>query len=265
MLDLELPPTQVPDLVLVQEEPALELAFPQTFTQPELGALQRERIPNVEALVAKILSNYNANAIAGLGADYQALVSEFAPLFTWAMASWDYLLSTQGCRFVPRNLERKIGIRGDYTAFSDKDFSRLVHRVFRQCVLDFAQQPDARSLAEWLRRHFWPMTLKVYEKLEEPADPHQRTLTAYSYLRCVPYKFLNNYHHELVYSATKQLPPNQRQAIETYFLHFYTESATANAISIPRETSSALLRGGLTQLLIHDRLVYCLLRQIERY
>lgn len=256
---------QVPDLELVQEEPALEIALPQTFTQPELITLQRGKIPNVEALVAKILSKYKANAASGLGADYQALVTEFSPLFEWAIASWDYLLSTRGCRFVPRNLERKIGIRGDYRAFTDKDFSRLVHHIFRQCVLDFAQQPYAQSLPEWLRQYFWTMSLKAYEKLEQPANPHQRTLTAYSYLRCVPYKFLNDYHHEIVYSATKQLLPNQRQAIETYFLHFYTESATADAMSISRETSSQLLWQGLTRLLIHNRLVYCLLRQIERY
>lgn len=265
MLDLELPQTQVPDLVLVQEEPALEIALPQTFTQPGLTSLQLGKIADVEALLAKIISNYKTNVIAGLGTDYQALVSEFAPLFAWAMASWDYLLSTQGCRFVPRNLEHKIAIRGDYRAFSDKDFSRLVHRIFRQCVLDFAQQPQARSLSEWLRQHFWTMTLVAYEKLEEPPDPHQRTLSAYSYLRCIPYKFLNDYHHELVYSATEELPPNQRQAIETYFFRFFTESATADAMSIAKETSTELLRQGLTSLLIHDRLVYCLLRQIERY
>ena len=266
MLTLDLEPAQQDGrLVFVQEEPALEIALPQIFDQPGLTTLQRGKLPHVEALVAKIYRNTRADPQAGLGADYQELVTEFAPLFTWTIACWDYLLSTEGCRFVLRNGEQKGGARGDYRVITDKDYSRMVHGMFRSCVLAFAQTPEAPSLSAWLRQRFWPLVLAAYRRLEQPPDPRQRTLTPYSYLRCIPYAFLNDYHHALVYSTVQQLPEQERQAIDTYFFRFCTEAATSAAMNCSIDESLARLRQGLIKLLINHRLVYCLLRQIERY
>ena len=264
MLELDLEPLQDTE-VLVQDEPALEIALPHVFERPDLMALQRGRLANVEALVAAIGQRHRADPQGPLGRDYQELVQEFAPLFTWAIACWDYLLSTEGCRFVPRNGEQKFGARGDYRAFSDKDYSRLVHGLFRTCVLEFHQHPNALSLSAWLREHFWPLVTEAYRRLEQPPDPCQRTLTPYSYLRCVPYQFLNDFHHDLVYGTLQHLPERERLAIETYFLRFYTEPATANAVGCSTDECLERLRHGLVKLLLNDRLVYCLLRQIERY
>lgn len=251
--------------VYVQDEPALEIALPQVFDQPPLVQLQRGRLPNVERLVAHIARQQQARPDGGLGADYQELVGEFLPLFTWAMACWDYLLSTQGCRFVPRTSTQRHGIRGDYRVVTDKDYSRMVHAIFRSCVLEFAKDPVPSSLAQWLRPRFWPLVSEAYRRLEDPPDPRQRTLTPYSYLRCIPYEFLNDYHEDLVTAKLKRLPAAEAQAIDAYFLRFYTEPAAAEAIGRPIEELNALLRQGLTKLLISERLVYCLLRQIERY
>lgn len=251
--------------VYVQDEPALEIALPQVFDQPPLGQLQRDRLPNVELLVAHIARQQQARPDGGLGPDYQELVAEFQPLFTWATACWDYLLSTQGCRFVPRTGAQHYGIRGDYRVVTDKDYSRMVHAIFRNCVLEFAKDPAPSSLAQWLRPRFWPLVSEAYRRLEDPADPRQRTLTPYSYLRCIPYEFLNEFHVKLVAAKLKQLPVAESQAIDAYFLHFYTEPAAASAIGRPVEELTQLLRQALTKLLIHERLVYCLLRQIERY
>ncbi len=266
MLELDLELGQDPQrTVYVQDEPALEIAMPQVFEQPALTTLQRGKLANVEALVAHLFRRYQAEPTAAWGPDYQELITEFQPLFAWAIACWDYLLSTEGCRFLPRNGKQKLAARGDYIAMTSGDYSRLVHGLFRACVLEFAQQPQAPSLSQWLREHFWPLVLDAYRRLNAPADPRQRTLTPYSYLRCVPYEFLNEFHHDLVYTAVRCLPEREWQAIDTYFLHFYTESATADTLHCPPEDSLGLLRRGLTTLLIHDRLVYCLLRQIERY
>ena len=265
MLELDFPLIDDAETVLVQDEPALEIALPRVFDQPELKVLQREKLANVEARVAKIYRSYQVDPKAGLGADYQELVAEFQPLFTWAIACWDYLLSTEGCRFVLRNGEQKGGARGDYRAVTDKDYSRLVHGIFRTCVLDFAQCPSAPSLGAWLRERFWPFVLEMYRRLEQPPDPRQRTLTPYSYLRCVPYQFLNDFHHELVYTAAQRLPESAWQAVDAYFLHFYTESATAEALGCSLEECRSRLRQGLITLLLNNRLAYCLLRQIERY
>ena len=254
-----------PRAVLVQEEPDLELALPHVFEQPDLKTLTRQRLAHVEGLVAKIYRGYQTNPKAGLGAEYQDLVTEFAPLFAWALSCWDYLLSTEGCRFVPRNGEQKGTARGDYRVVTDKDFSRLVHAIFRTCVLEFAQTPQVPSLTQWLRPRFWPLILEAYRRLENPPDPRQRTLTPYSYLRCVPYQFLNDFHHDLVYSTVWALRDPERQAIEVYFLHFFTEAATAEALGRPVEECVSQLRQALLTLLLNHRLVYCLLRQIERY
>ena len=141
----------------------------------------------------------------------------------------------------------------------------MVHGLFRTCMLEFAQQPAAPSLGQWLRERFWPLVVAAYRQLDQPADLRQRTLTPYSYLRCVPYEFLNDFHQDLVYSTVQQLPPIEWQAIDVYFLHFFTEPASAEALGCSLEACLTALRQGLTKLLINDRLVYCLLRQIERY
>lgn len=254
------------DVVQIQEEPALDIALPQVFVQPKLTTLQRGKLPNVERLAAWLYRiHVEQNGTGPLGPDYQALVNEFQPLFTWAMACWDYVLSTKGCRFVLRNGDEKLYCRGDYRAVTDKDYSRLVHRIFRQCVLEFAKSSPAQSLAGFLRTRFWDAVVEAYCQLEEPPDPRQRKLTAYSYLRCIPYRFLNDFHQELVYRTIQRLPQDELAAIDLYFLCFYTVQAAAQAMGLPLETSEEILRRGLLTLLIEHRLVYCLLRQIERY
>jgi hypothetical protein len=265
MFDLGVAQELEPETVQVQEEPALEIALPQVFEQPRLMTLQRGKLPHVEALVARILRQHQEHSEEPLGEDYQELVHEFQPLFAWAIACWDYVLTTEGCRFLPRNSRNKLGMRGDYVALDDGDYSRLVHRVFRACVLGFAQAPSEPCLNRWLRERFWPMVLETYRRLENPPDPRQRILTPYSYLRCVPYAFLNDVHQELVYTTAKGLPPLEWQAIDAYFLHFFTEATSAQTIGTSIEEWAQRLRQGLTTLLIHHRLVYCLLRQIERY
>ena len=276
MLELDLVPLQDPGTVYVQDEPALEIALPQVFVQPILTALQRGKVPRVEALVAQIFRRHQADPDGPLGPDYQELVTEFQPLFAWTIACWDYLLSTEGCRFVPRHPgptratggasgQQRLGARGDYRALTDRDYSRMVHGIFRTCVLEFARQPGEGSLSQWLRERVWPIILETYRCLENPPDPRQRILTPYSYLRCIPYQFLNEFHHELVYATVQRLPMTEQQALDAYFLHFYTEAAAAESLGSSVEELLAWLRHGMLTLLINDRLVYCLLRQIERY
>ena len=265
MLELGLDVSQEHETVYVQDEPALEIALPQVFTQPALTVLQRGKLPHIEALVAQIFRRHQEDPYGSLGQAYQELVSEFQPLFTWATACWDYLLSTEGCRFLPRHSKQRAGTRGDYYALSDKDYSRMVHGIFRACVLEFARDPSAPSLSQWLRERFWALILAAYRHLENPPDLRQRTLTPYSYLRCVPYQFLNEFHHDLVYTTAQRLPTREWKGLDAYFLHFYTETASAESLGVSIEEWRVSLSHALTTLLVHHRLVYCLLRQIERY
>lgn len=249
----------------VEDEPDLEIAIPQVFTQPVLTYLSRGKLPHLEARISNLYQQHQQHAEEGLGPDYQLIVSEYQPLFTWAMSCWDFLLSTEGCRFVARIAEHKVNRRSDYRVITDKDFSRLVHRVFRQCLLDFAQDPTLPSFTQWLREQFWQRILAIYSKLNQPTDSKQRLLTPYSYLRCSPYEFLNDYHQDLVYSHLHHLPSKQAKAVHAYFLMFYTQPACAESLDCSTEECLSLLRQGMTQLLTSRRLVYCLLRQIERY
>lgn len=262
-LDSQLEPL---DLVHVQEEPALEIALPQVFDQPVLTVLRRGKLAGPpEAAARRIAAAHQAAPDSGLGGDYQELVTEFAPLFAWATACWDFLLTTEGVKFLPRRGEQKWYARGDYRAFSDRDYSRLTHGVFRACVLEFAALPDGLSLAGWLREQFWPRVLAGYRRLDQPADSRQRALTPYSYLRCVPYQFLSEFHHDLVYRTVQRLPEMLGQAVEAYFLSFFTLDASAQALGCAPQECQERLRQALTHLLVQERLVYCLLRQIERY
>ena len=279
MLELSFEPIQDSGTIRVQDEPALEIALPEVCIQPELTMLQRGKLPNVETAAIELAQRHLADPASLLGSDYQELVNEFQPLFTWAIACWDYLLSTEGCRFLPRQGEQRYGMRGDYRAVTDKDFSRLIHKLFRTCVFEFANAKSQASLTNghasephepprlgpWLRQRFWPLVRETYRRLEQPADLRQRILTPYSYLRCVPYHFLNDFHHELVYTTAQRLPILEWRAIDAYFFHFYTEVASAQAMGCSVEESMGWLRQAMIKLLLRDRLVYCLLRQIERY
>ena len=251
------------ETLLVEDEPALEIALPQVFAQPPLTCLQRNKLPHVEWLVAKLARTH----VEGqpLGSDYQALVNEFSPLLSWAVSCLGFVLSTEDCRFVLRKGDEKLLCRGDFRAVTYQDFSRLAHRIFRQCVLDYAQAMPEASFAGYLRGRFWDRLVGTYRALDTPPDPRQRKLTAYSYLRCVPYQFLNPYHQTLVCMTVERLPGNERQALASYFFEFFTREATAQSLGCPVDAVEAALKRSLLGLLIHQRLVYCLLRQIERY
>ncbi len=256
MVDLDLESVDA-ECIAVQAEPALELALPQVFVQPALTIVRRGKRSDVDTLLATIAQHHQQHPDEPLGEDYQALVTEFQPFFVWTTACWDYLLSTEGVRFLSRH--------GDHRVATDKDYSRLVHRTFRECLFTYAQHPRTQSFGQWLTEQFWPRLLEAYQQWQYPSDPRQRTLSPYSYLRCVPYQFLNDVHHTLVYSTVKTLPRLEWQAIDTYFFHFYTEQASAETMRCPLERWLPVLRQGLLKLLIDHRLVYCLLRQIERY
>lgn len=254
-----------------EEEPALEIALPQVFKQPRLFAIRRGQLKNVEWLVARL---YRAQleqpgpasmSRGPLGQEYQALVNEFQPLLAWAAASWDYLLTTEGCRFIRRSEHEKTYCRGDYRAVTDKDYSRLLHRLFRHSVMQFAKHSGSHTLAAYLRTHFWDTVVAAYRKLENPVDPRQRKLTPYSYLRCIPYRFLNRTHEELVHVAVSGLARNERRALGAYFLDFCTLEAVAESMQLSAPAGRELVRRGLLSLYFEHRLVYCLLRQIERY
>ncbi len=261
MTEIKLPHFRVSD----QGEAVLEdspIAMPQVYDQPKLVQVCQGRLRHTEAVIAQILRN----SYHGVkGAEMQQLSNEFAPLIQWAQSCWDYLLTVKGCRFVPRHSSDRLAIRGDYRAFLEKDFHKLINRVFQEQVLFFAQNPHLEDFHFWIRTQLWSKVVEEYCLLSKPQDDRQRHLTGYSYLRCVPYNFLNPLHNSIVNKALSKLPADEATCIRFYFMHFFTLEALAKNTGKAPQKLHMLLVSGLTHLWTDNPLAYSLIRQIERY
>ena len=257
---------QLLDAPIVSEEtePLLDIAIPQVYRRPATPPLTQNK-PQIYRLVAQALATYQAGDGTGFGTAYGQMVAQFQPWIQWGLSCWEYLLSTEGCRFVPRSVEEKRYCRGDYRVFRESDFQSFVHRAFKESLLAYPQTTGSGHFGWHLRAHLWPTLLKNYRELSHPADARQRLLTPYSYLRCAPYQFLNEYHHERVMETVKRLPAPQRQVIELYYLQFYRKEAVRELTEINSIAFRRRQLGALRTIAAKDYLSCVLLTQIERY
>ena len=244
--------------------PDLDLEMPRVFRRPSLPPLPRRRNAIRKWVEAAAAARRDGDA-GKFGKAYGALTGEFRTELQWTLSCWEYLLSTQGCRFLARTSQEKLYCRGDYRVFTRNDFEGLVYRSFRECLLGFLSQPSPVSFERFLRERFWPSIADGYRLLEDPPDRNQRKLTPYSYLRCVPYRFLNPYHHERVYRTISRLPSRLRQPVQLYFLSFYREEAASERAGITLEEFRRRRWGALREVASEDYLSFRLLGQIERY
>lgn len=248
---------------LIAAEPQ-PLPLPGVYQQPARAAVCRGRIDG-ELLSRQWTRAWLRRDDARIRVVRQQLEHECTPLLQWAHCSWDYLLTTEGCRFLARKPGEKWGARGDYRACEAPDYHRLVTDTFRACAERCVTEPTARPLIAYLADELWPAIRATYQALSQPTDARQRALTAYSYLRCVPYRFLNGYHDMLVRRVLRRLPTPSRRVIELYYLHFFTEDAVTAAMASNRSAVSAYKRQALRRLARADTLTCALLRQLERY
>ena len=244
--------------------PDFDLEMPRVYKRPSPPPLRRAG-RSTRKLLALAGPAYRNNNSGLFGKIYGALSAEFRADLQWALSCWDYLLSTQGCRFVARDSHEKLYSHGDYRVFTKNDFEGLVYRSFRECLVNFAAQPQAMGFERFLRDTLWPRISDAYQRLEEPANPNQRKLTAYSYLRCAPYQFLNRYHHERVYRVVRRLPSLLRKTVELYHLSFYREEAACNESGLTQMEFKRKRWSALRVIARKDYLSFRLLRQIERY
>lgn len=244
--------------------PGLDLEMPRLTKRPSPPPLRRPGRP-ARKLLALAGPAWRGGDSGQFGKIYGTLSSEFRADLQWALSCWEYLLSTQGCRFLARNSQEKLYSRGDYRLFTRNDFESLVYRSFRECLVSFASQPQPVRFERFLRDTLWPRLCDAYRRLEQPADPNQRSLTAYSYLRCAPYQFLNRYHHERVTRVIGRLPSPLRQAVELYHLCFYREEAACGETGLTLLEFKRRRWSALKRIAKKDFLSFRLLRQIERY
>ena len=239
--------------------------MPRVYRQAPLPAyLRRNRVP-LERLLRDAKTAREAGAAAAFGQIYGQLTAEFQPLLQWAVSCWDYLLSMQGCRFLARPPHEKLYCRGDYRVFTEGDFHRLILSSFKESLQEYLDRSLPTSLTAYLSDRLWPRIWSSYRALENPPDPRQRKLTGYSYLRCVPYQFLNPFHQELVYEVVGRLPLPLRRIIELYHLRFFRENAVEETLRIGWHTFRRRLKLALRTVAAEDYLSFILLKQIERY
>lgn len=247
-----------------EEAPALDIAMPRVYRRPKAPLFARGKAP-IDRLVDHARQAVTSCDGPGFGAAYGELVAEFQPAIQWALSCWEYLLSTQGCRFIPRTTDEKRYSRGDYRVYTENDFHQQVHRPFKECLYGYLGQASPESFAHYLRGAFWPALLHAYQALENPPDPNQRPLTAYSYLRCVPYQFLNDHHQERVTAAVNRLPAQERHVVRLYYFHFYKEEMVAAGERISQYAFWRRRALALRKIAGSDYLSFVLLTQIERY
>lgn len=251
-------------LFVEEEAPPLDLSMPRVYRRPPMPAFRRHRI-RLAALLARLQRAHGAGDAAGLGRAYGELTAEFQPAIQWAHSCWGYLLTTRGCRFLARSVAEKQYCRGDYRACTEREFQSLVHRVYKELLLSWLEADLRPGLESYLRESFWSAVERGYCSLEDPPDSHQRKLTGWSYLRCVPYEFLNPYHHRRVYGAVRRLPEELRRVVELYYLSFYREEAVTADIRISLHAFRRRRALALRRIAGADYLSSVLLQQIERY
>lgn len=244
--------------------PDFSQEMPRLYKRPSPPPLRRASRAT-RKLLALAGPVYRNNDSGQFGKIYGSLSAEFRADLQWALSCWDYLLSTQGCRFLARDSQEKLYCRGDYRLFTRNDFEGLVYRSFRECLVSFSSRTQAMGFERFLRDTLWTRVSDSYRRLEEPTDRNQRKLTAYSYLRCAPYQFLNHYHHERVYRVVRCLPFPLRQTVELYHLSFYREEAACDQAGLTPPEFRRKRWLALKAIARKDYLSFRLLRQIERY
>jgi hypothetical protein len=249
---------------LIEAEPQLDMDFPQVFVQPKIDTYCQGK-SDVGQLLKRIKKTHASDDGDGLTRAYNELLVEFRPTLNWAFSSWDYLLTTEGIHYLSRPEGEKLYCHGHYRAFTDTDFHRLIHRVFKECLFSYESKTNGQNFIFYLKKNYWDKILQEYKKLENPPDPRQRKLTPYSYLRCVPYEFLNRYHQEKVDEILGRLKTEEREIAELYFINFYKIEEILKRKFLTLDAFQRLKEEILVKIAFLDTLVHTLLLQIERY
>lgn len=243
-------------------EPKIDYQMPHVYKQPKLNKLQKGKLHNIENNIIQARKYFKLEKGKKFSNFYNKLTAEYQPLINWAIKCWDYLLTKLGCRFFPRPPADMPFYRGDYKAFRKDEFRSLVYTTFKLSTLKYYPL-DGNPFSIWLKNNFWKKVFQNYDSLKYPPDKKQRKLTSYSYLRCVPYNFLNDYHQKKVNSILDFLSPIKKSIIYLYYLKFYKDEIIKKekGIAHPYQIRKDIL-GEIANL---DYLVYALLLQIERY
>jgi len=249
------------NLQLILEEKPPELDYIPVFYQPRLKKLKNTNL-DVKPLIKWAKICYSRKDMEEFTKVYNHILQEYKPLIDWAFTCWDYLITTQGFRYLPRKGTDRYFCHGDYRAFGQREYKKLLNRCFKKLFLEYQLNGNFTG---YLRSNYWNKVVQEYNELRKPKSEKERLLTDFSYLRCVPYKFLNRHHQKRVHHTLNILEPLERKIIYLYFFKFYTEEAICEEINLTIVEITALRERALDKLQNEDKISYALLKQIERY
>lgn len=249
------------NLQLILEEKPPELDYIPVFYQPKLRKLKATNL-DIKPLIKWAKICYQRKDMEEFAKVYNQILQEYKPLIDWAFSCWDYLLTTQGYRYLPRKGTDKYFCHGDYKIFGQREYKKLLNRCFKELFLNY--QPDG-NFTGYLRYNYWNKVVEAYNELRKPKSEKERLLTDLSYLRCIPYRFLNRYHQERVNNTLNLLDPLEKKVVYLYFLKFYTEEAVCQETNLDAAEMNSVKEKALNKLQTKDKICYALLKQIERY
>ena len=116
--------------ILLLEEELLETEEPQVWVQPPKPDFPKWDSKS-SRLLKQIQNSHQHGDNGSFNEGYNLLASKFRYVLNWAMDSWDYLITTQGCRFILRSQDDQIFHRGNYRAFIKNDYQKLIHKIFK--------------------------------------------------------------------------------------------------------------------------------------
>ncbi len=250
-------------LILDESPPPIEFAY--VYRRPKTKRLRRGRLQDIDRAVIRAYTHWVEKDGAGFSAHFNRLTSEFLPALLWAESCKDFLNTTVGIRFLPRDSHERPFHRSEYRPFTERDYRRLIHSSFKQLMLAYGHRRPSSSFSTHVRRLLWRQISRNYRNLEHPSDPRQRTLTPYSYLRCTPYTFFNPYHQQRAEQALARLAPTNRIILEQYFFGFLSASQAGLAVNLSLQAFLSRRKQALGHLRKHDTLMHHLFLQIERY
>ncbi|HDI45994.1 MAG TPA: sigma-70 family RNA polymerase sigma factor [Candidatus Omnitrophica bacterium] len=246
-------------LILEEKSPALD--YTPVYYQPPLKKLKASNL-DVKPLIKWAKICRDRNDIEEFTKVYNQLLQEYKPLIDWAFLCWDYLVTTQGFRYLPRKGTDRYFCHGDYKPFDQREYKKLLNKCFKNLFLKY--QPNG-NFTGYLRKKYWNMVIQEYNELRKPKSEKERLLTDFSYLRCVPYRFFNRHHQDRVNETLNILQPLEKKIIYLYFFKFYTHQAICGEINLDVWKMTVVKERALKKIYNKDKISYALLKQIERY
>ena len=162
-------PAEVQEKMLIQES-ALVIDYVVASAQP--GSPE---FPRNNREMHLLVDSARKGLLGANGVDsYNRLMGRFAAVLDWAFLCWDHIVTTRGCRFLPRDEIEKSYHRGSYRAFLPQDYRRFVNRIFKHCLFEYDVETHGDEFPGYVSTRLWEKIKEDYDGLLVPDGPEER-------------------------------------------------------------------------------------------